>query len=173
MPIHKQYGEALPLLNAVALEENIAEKIARLNRTTTARDLYDLNWIMETVSIMRVLNLDLIRRLAVLKIWVDSHGVHCNNFEWHQAHAGSIFDPEYWLRDRSEKEIDMEDIGTLAVPTPSVKELLTGIKKNYEFLNNLDETEKIIARSDERDRSIVLHALKNLPGNRLSKTILY
>ena len=28
------------------MEENLAEKISRLNRTTTARDMYDLAWIV-------------------------------------------------------------------------------------------------------------------------------
>jgi len=32
----------MPELQVVRLEKNIAEKISRLNRTTTARDLYDL-----------------------------------------------------------------------------------------------------------------------------------
>ena len=29
----------------------MAEKIARLNRTNTARDMYDLDWLLETSSI--------------------------------------------------------------------------------------------------------------------------
>ena len=44
MPIHDQYGGPLPELTIVRLEENVAEKIARLNRTT-ARDVYDLVWL--------------------------------------------------------------------------------------------------------------------------------
>ena len=35
----------LPKITTVRLEENVAEKIARLNRTTTARDVYDLVWL--------------------------------------------------------------------------------------------------------------------------------
>jgi predicted nucleotidyltransferase component of viral defense system len=46
MPVHATYGTpGLPALQVVRLEENIAEKISRLNRTTTARDLYDLAWL--------------------------------------------------------------------------------------------------------------------------------
>ena len=46
MPVHGTYGEPdLPQPQVVRLEENIAEKISRLNRTTTARDLYDLAWL--------------------------------------------------------------------------------------------------------------------------------
>ncbi len=46
MPIHARYGGPLPELNVIQIEENIAEKIARLNRVTPARDAYDLVWIM-------------------------------------------------------------------------------------------------------------------------------
>ena len=80
IPIHKQYGNlVLPLFKIIRLEENIAEKIARLNRITTARDMYDLSWIMTTAKIASTLDFDLIRRLAVLKIWVDAFGVHGGN----------------------------------------------------------------------------------------------
>lgn len=173
MPIHNQYDNPLPQILSVRLEENIAEKIARLNRTTTARDLYDLNWIMENVSISRNLDKGLIRRLTVLKIWCDSNGVHCENMEWHTAHTATSFDPEYWLRDRNENEVDLEDIGTLAAPTPTAKDLLGRLQKNYAFLRELDETEKIISKSDERDRKVVLQALRGLPDKRFDGKILY
>jgi predicted nucleotidyltransferase component of viral defense system len=43
MPVHAAYGDPpLPQLQVVRLEENLAEKIARLNRATPARDTYDL-----------------------------------------------------------------------------------------------------------------------------------
>lgn len=68
MAIHSQYAASLPAIRTVGLEENITEKVARLNRTTTARDMYDLAWIMNSASLARSLDLDLIRRLSVLKI---------------------------------------------------------------------------------------------------------
>ena len=40
MPVHATYGtRPLPALQVVRMEENLAEKISRLNRTTTARDM--------------------------------------------------------------------------------------------------------------------------------------
>jgi predicted nucleotidyltransferase component of viral defense system len=46
LPVHATYGKpGLPELQVARLEENIAEKISRLNRTTKARDLYDLAWL--------------------------------------------------------------------------------------------------------------------------------
>jgi len=57
MPIHKQYGDPpLPKLQTVCLEENIAEKIARLNRLTPARDMYDLVWAATTADVWAYLD---------------------------------------------------------------------------------------------------------------------
>lgn len=39
MSVHATYGQPLlPELQAIRMEENLAEKVSRLNRTTTARD---------------------------------------------------------------------------------------------------------------------------------------
>lgn len=48
VPIHSRYGGPLPLLPVVDLAENVAEKIARLNRRSPARDAYDLVWVART-----------------------------------------------------------------------------------------------------------------------------
>lgn len=173
MPIHHQYGIAIPKIYTVQLEENIAEKIARLNRTTTARDLYDLNWIMNNSTLKTTLDKNLIKRLVVLKIWVDSYGLNCENVQWNKAHEPSKFDPKYWLRDRKENEVDLEDIGALSVPVPKAKDLLKGIQNHYSFLNNLDDTEKIIAESNQKDKSLVIKTLKELPNNIFNNKILY
>lgn len=46
LPVHATYGPPeLPQLPVVRLEENLAEKISRLNRATPARDMYDLAWV--------------------------------------------------------------------------------------------------------------------------------
>ncbi|MEG2531330.1 MAG: nucleotidyl transferase AbiEii/AbiGii toxin family protein, partial [Raoultibacter sp.] len=164
LPIHAQYGEALPAIKTVRLEENIAEKIARLNRTTTARDMYDLAWIMSTPSVAQTLDLALIRRLAVLKIWVDTNGMHSNGMFWNPGHEGSSFDPQRWLRHRDKTEFDPEDIGALAVPTPSPEKLSDSVRIGYSFLAKLDSTEMTLSRSDERDRSLAMRTLQELPG---------
>lgn len=173
MQIHKQYGQKLPKINTIKLEENIAEKIARLNRTTTARDLYDLKWLIQNSKIKSNLDLNLIRRLVVLKIWVDSHGLNCENAHWNKAHQPSSFDPQYWLRNRKEEELDLEDIGALSIPVPSAKELLSSVQQNYQFLNNLDNTEAQIAKSNAKDRSLVIKTLKKLPNNIFADKPIY
>ena len=169
LPIHKQYGFELPEIHTVCLEENMAEKIARLNRTSTARDMYDLNWLLETKSVSDTIDKGLLKRLVVLKIWVDSYGMHYRNIFWHPAHSPSVFDPDKWLNGRNPDDVDAEDIGTLAVPAPTPENLIKRLRTNYRFLTEFDEVEKTIAKSNQKDRSLVIQALTELPGNRLGK----
>jgi len=174
LPIHKQYGEPpLPMLKVIRLEENIAEKIARLNRTTTARDMYDLSWIMTTSAIARTLDTCLIRRLAVLKTWVDANGVHGGNAFWKHGHEIRPFDPETWLRKRSAEEYNTNDIGALNVPSPSFEELSATVSKTYAFMLDLDENEKILANTNGGDRPLALKMLRALPDRRLMNIGLY
>jgi predicted nucleotidyltransferase component of viral defense system len=173
MPIHAQYGSPLPYIKTLRLEENIAEKIARLNRTTTARDMYDLAWIMNTPAIAHELGLPLVRRLAVLKIWVDTNGMHAGTMVWNPGHEGSTFDPQQWLRKRDKHEFDLEDIGALAVPTPSTEELCDAVRKGFAFLTDLSAAEQTLAHSDERDRSLAIRMLQELPDRRLDSVGLY
>lgn len=65
LPVHGQYGFELPEIKTVRLEENIAEEIAKLNRTTTARNIHDLVWIMRTAAVASRPSMPLVRRLAV------------------------------------------------------------------------------------------------------------
>ena len=173
MPIHDRYGDPLPKIKTVRLEENISEKIARLNWTTTARDMYDLAWICSQRQFWSELDKALIRRLAVLKIWTDSNGMHAGNTSWGPAHSKSQFDPERWLRTRDSKEFDMEDIGALAVLTPKPEDLSERVSAGFAFLTKLDAQEEQIARSDPRDRALAIKLLEELPGGRLGGGILY
>ncbi|WP_407937357.1 nucleotidyl transferase AbiEii/AbiGii toxin family protein [Kineosporia mesophila] len=63
LPVHRVYGlPALPEIQVIRLEENLAGKIARLNRVTPARDLYDLRWVATNSPITGALDLKLVRR---------------------------------------------------------------------------------------------------------------
>lgn len=168
VPIHACYGGELPQIQTVRLEENIAEKVARLNRTTTARDMYDLAWLSQQPHIWNSLDLDLIRRLSVLKIWVDTNGVTLGNSSWGPAHEGSVFDPDRWLRKRDAKEFDIDDIGALAVPAPKPETLSENVRRAFGFLAKLDADEVTIAESSPRNRGLALKMLETLPGSRLS-----
>lgn len=167
MPIHAVYVGPLPLLPVVRLEENLAEKIARLNRVTPARDMYDLAWVANH-HLRSALNVDLIRRLAVLKVWVDNCGVSTQNTAWPAAHSGAPFDPTRWLRQRDVTEYDDEDIGVLAVPAPKFAVLSATISNSYQFLDGLDADEQVLAKAEQADRSLALRLLQQLPGGRLA-----
>jgi predicted nucleotidyltransferase component of viral defense system len=169
MPVHGTYGTpGLPELQVIRLEENIAEKISRLNRTTTARDLYDLAWLASHRREIGGLDATLIRRLAVLKIWADANGVAAANVRWKPGHEPRAFNPSHWLRTRVAAEVDLADIGALAVPTPSLADLNAMIQAHYRFLQSLDSDERQLAAAREQDRHLALRLLAELPGARLA-----
>lgn len=151
----------------IRIEENIAEKISRLNRLTTARDMYDLAWLANHRRDLGGLDTALIRRLAVLKIWVDANGVAGANAHWKPGHEPRAFSPENWLRPRGSDEFDLEDIGALAVPTPTSTELSTTVSNHYDFLADLDADEIRLSAALEKDRHLALRLLAELPGRRL------
>jgi len=174
MPVHVTYGTpGLPELQVIRLEENIAEKISRLNRTTTARDLYDLAWLATHQRDIGGLDTSLIRRLAVLKIWADANGVAAANVRWKPGHEPRVFTPDQWLRTRTAAEVDLADIGALAVPTPSLADLNATNQDHFAFLRNLDPTEQQLSGAREQDRHLALRLLTELPGARLAPLGLY
>jgi predicted nucleotidyltransferase component of viral defense system len=169
MPIHDAYGGPLPCLSSIRIEENIAEKVARLNRATTARDVYDLVWIWRNYRHQNGVNLDpaLIRRLTVLKIWVDAFGLEASGTRWKPGHEAAPFDPTTWLRTRPAKEFDREDIGELSVPAPDLDDLGSDLVSGYSFLADLDPDETMVASLSGAHRPLVLSMLAALPGRRL------
>jgi predicted nucleotidyltransferase component of viral defense system len=174
MPVHATYGTSpLPALQVIRMEENLAEKISRLNRTTTARDMYDLAWVAQHQRTLGGLDTDLIRRLAVLKIWVDARGLGSANAAWKPGHEPRDFDPTAWLRMRSAREFDLDDIGALAVPVPTEAELAKTVSTHYAFLADLDAEERQLAGAREQDRDLALRLLAKLPGARLAQVGLY
>jgi hypothetical protein len=153
--------------------KNIAEKISRLNRTTTARDLYDLAWLATHQRDIGGLDANLIRRLVVLKVWADANGVAAANVRWKPGHEPCPFDPDKWLRTRVATEVDLADIGALAVPTPSLADLNAAIQAHYGFLRGFDPIERQLAAAREQDRHLALRPLAKLPGARLATLGLY
>ncbi len=168
MMVHRTYGDPpLPHLLTVRLEENLAEKISRLNRATPARDMYDLAWVANTL-LRTELDLDLLRRLAVLKIWTDACGVSADGAQWRPGFSAVPFEPDRWLAPRRPADYDEEDIGALAVPPPRLQELSAQVSAAYSFLADLDDAERTVARANEADRSLVLTMLQALPGERMA-----
>lgn len=69
--------------------------------------------------------------------------------------------------------MDIEDIGALAVPVPTLRELSETISARFGFLQNLTDEEKIVAQIREQDRALVLKMMGDLPGGRLFGIGLY
>jgi hypothetical protein len=57
----------------------------------------------------------LVRRLAVLKIWIENYGLIATapggETEWKPGHEGSVFDVDRWLRRRGSDEFDTKTSG--------------------------------------------------------------
>jgi predicted nucleotidyltransferase component of viral defense system len=167
VPIHSRYGGPLPVLPVVDLSENVAEKIARLNRRSPARDAYDLVWVARTPGLD--LDRSLVRRLAVLKAWVDLHGLHTDHTGWSAPLPNARpFDVDRWLTPRSASDLDDEAIGLLTVPTPDLGDLGRELSRLYVWLGDLDDDERAVTEGRPQDRNLVLRLLAQLPGGRLS-----
>ena len=170
MPIHAHYAGPLPQLNVIRIEENIAEKIARLNRRTPARDAYDLIWIMRNRRVLgRGLDVGLIRRLAVMKVWVDTNGLEGAIHRWSAAHEPVPLHVDHWLRKREAGDFDDESIGLLARPAADLDELGRELAADYEFLRELTPEEEELSSCNGRDRSLLLRLLDELPETQLPR----
>ena len=167
VPIHDRYGGPLPMLPVVELAENVAEKIDRLNRRSPARDAYDLVWVARTPGLE--LDRSLIRRLAVLKSWVDLHGLHTERAAWPAPLPDARpFDVDRWLTARGPGDFDEEAIGLLSIPPPDLGDLGRDLSNLYAWLRDLDDGERSVALGRPQDRHTVLRLLGELPGGRMS-----
>ena len=159
---HDRYGLTLPTIPSARLEEILAEKIARLTRSGTARDASDLVWAA-TTSPHSGFSINRVRRLAMIRVWVDNHGL---GPAWASALSPRPFDPERWLSPR--EDWDDEQIGLLTHPPPSLSELEAKLHRLYAWLRDLTEEEGRLASADARDRSEVIRAVRDLDHSALT-----
>jgi predicted nucleotidyltransferase component of viral defense system len=147
LPIHDRYDFEMPAVPASIAEEIVAEKLARYGRASLARDLYDLAWFAS-----RVFDEALVRRLTVLKVWCDvvDDGL-----------GGAPFDPEQVLKRRAEGEFRPEAIGYLTAPV-DIAGWATAVSRRYEFLRNMDDFERQVARCSRSDERLVRQAVADL-----------
>lgn len=171
LPVHAAY-ELPPAIPAMSLVENMAEKAARLTRRTPARDVYDLAWISST-SPHSAFDRPLVRRLAVLKNWVDQHGLSSPPATWRPVTGAVPYDPGRWQTTRHATDFDEDSIGILAVPPPSLDALGEQLRTHYGFLADLDATELRIVAGGAASRNLVLEAITSLPGSRFANRPLY
>lgn len=136
---------------------------------TNRRVLTDLVWLWRHYRDGGGLDTPLVRRLAVLKIWVDAHGLAGGGtLAWKPGHEAFAFVPARWLRIRNVQDFDSQDIGQLSTPAPDLDALACDLSAGYQFLNQLTPEEATVAALDARDRPLVLRMLADLPTSRLT-----
>jgi len=136
LPIHRAYDFAPAETPVIAVEELLAEKLARYRRDSLARDLYDLAWFSD-----RPFDEALVRRLTVLKVWRD-----INNTGLGRA----PFDPDDVLRPRAHSDFQEEAIGFLIAPL-EIGEWIAAVRRRYAFLRDVDDVEKPLLAANPRD----------------------
>lgn len=171
LAIHTAY-ELPASIPVMTLEENVAEKVARLTRRTPARDVYDLAWIAST-SPYSGFGRPAVRRLAVLKNWVDQHGLSSPPAAWKPVAGAVPYSADRWRGIRRAADFDEQSIGLLTIPAPSLDELAGQLHTHFSFLADLDDAEARIVAGGAGSRSLVLEAIRNLPGSRFTHRPLY
>lgn len=136
LPIHRGYDFTLGETPVIALEELLAEKLARYRRDSLARDLYDLAWFSD-----RPFNEALVRRLMVLKVWRD-----INNSGLGRA----PFNPDEILRPRARADFQAEAIGFLTGRV-EIDGWIAAVRRRYAFLRDVDDVEKPLLAANPRD----------------------
>ncbi|MCZ7629644.1 MAG: nucleotidyl transferase AbiEii/AbiGii toxin family protein [Microthrixaceae bacterium] len=111
----------------IALEEAIAEKLARFRRVSLARDLYDLAWFAR-----HPFGEALVRRLWVIKVYFDVVD---------DGRGDRPLVADEVLRERAPSEFVPEDIGYLTQPV-DIPGWLTTVRGRFDFLRHLDADEQ-------------------------------
>jgi predicted nucleotidyltransferase component of viral defense system len=167
LPIHQNYGFELPIIQVINLWENMAEKIARLNRRLLARDIYDLVWIAKT-SPYSSFNKDVIRNIAVLKIWTDQFGLSSNTQSWGETFNAGDYNRHRWNNVLNPKEIADEQIGLLTTP-PQIAQLSQDLCQYYGFLANTTPKENNIISNKSSARKVVINEILALQNTNLKQ----
>lgn len=130
--LKQDYFDQLPFkpaeIPSLAFEEIVAEKIRAASQRSKIRDLHDLSEIA-----VRPLNQQLVRSLAVLKLWnTGGDGLHYERF------AGRV---------RGSADYEIADLASLLRKDqkPDLPGMITRVVDAYRFLGDLAEDEKLLA----------------------------
>jgi len=150
--IDQEYFKLLPFrpeaIPCLTLEEAVAEKIRAASQRSKLRDLHDLAEVS-----MRPLNRDLIRSLAVYKLWTSGG-------------PGLDFE-EFRRRIADGRNYNLDDLRSLLRKdqSPDLGAVTRRVVEGYRFLGNLTELETVLAadrarrcqaQGEELIRSIVI-----------------
>jgi predicted nucleotidyltransferase component of viral defense system len=113
---------------SLALEEVISEKIRAASQRSKIRDLHDLSEVAR-----KPLRRDLVRALAVLKLW-------------HSTGPGLDFE-RFRSRIESGRDYDLNDLRNLLRKdqNPDLAGMIGRVIENFQFLGQMSETERALA----------------------------
>jgi len=137
--IEEDYFKLLPFtvaaIPSLALEEVVSEKIRAASQRSKIRDLHDLAEVSR-----RPLNRDLIRALAVLKLW-NTGGLGLDFERFRQR-----------VQDR--RNYDIADLQHLLRrgENPDLEQMMRQVIDGYQFLGQLTELEQVVAADQFRRR---------------------
>jgi len=145
--IKQDYFSMLPFVPAdipsLIFEEAVSEKIRAASQRSKIRDLHDLSEVAG-----RPINRDLVRPLAVIKLWESKQG----NLNYAQFAAQIEGGKDYDLR-------DLENL-LRKDQRPDLKAMIARVKDSFRFLGQLSELESKLARDDARRRKAEIEQLK-------------
>jgi hypothetical protein len=145
--IYQEYFGLLPFKPAsipcLVAEEVISEKVRAASQRSKIRDLHDLS---ETP--VRQLNRDLIRSLAVIKLWESDR----ENLDYGRF-AGQI---------ENGKDYDLHDLTNLLRKDqrPDLNDMIRRAKDGFRFLGQLTQLERKVVKDERRSLKDEVAALK-------------
>jgi predicted nucleotidyltransferase component of viral defense system len=145
--IDQDYFKLLPFkpsaVPSLAYDEVVAEKIRAASQRSKIRDLHDLSEIAR-----RPLNRELVRALAVVKLW-ESNG---DNFDY-----GRFSD-----RIADSSDYDVAELQNLLRKDqrPDLDDMMDRVIEGFRFLGKLTDLERVLAQDSSRSHRSELDALK-------------
>jgi predicted nucleotidyltransferase component of viral defense system len=155
--IEQQYFKLLPFepaaIPSLATEEVVSEKVRAASQRSKIRDLHDLSEIAA-----KPLDRDLLRSLAVIKLW-ESDKDNLNYAQFARQIEGG-------------KDYDLGDLTNLLRKDqrPDLKDMIRRAKEGFRFLGQMTELESTIAQDKVRRCVAEIRALKALAVKRAART---
>jgi predicted nucleotidyltransferase component of viral defense system len=145
--IKQDYFSLLPFkpadIPSIAYEEAVSEKIRATSQRSKIRDLHDLSEVAG-----RQINRDLLRTLAVIKLWESNEG----NLDYAQFAAQIEGGKDYDLR-------ELENL-LRKDQRPDLKAMISRVKDGFRFLGQMSDLESKLARDKVRRCKAEIEQLK-------------
>jgi predicted nucleotidyltransferase component of viral defense system len=154
--IDQEYFKLLPFKPAsipcLAQEEVVSEKVRAASQRSKIRDLHDLSEIPA-----RQFNRDLLRSLAVIKLWESDR----DNLDY-ERFAAQI---------ENGKDYDLNDLTNLLRKDqrPDLNDMIRRVKEGFRFLSQLTEVESKLVQDGPRHLKAEIEALKADAINRAKR----